>query len=54
MKILMIGSRKSMSGHDLVDILSAENEVSTTTINTLDITDINKQSKPLIKLILMF
>ncbi|MGO9387897.1 MAG: dTDP-4-dehydrorhamnose reductase [Methanobacterium sp.] len=41
MKILIIGS-EGMLGHDLVDILSAENEVSTTTINTLDITDINK------------
>lgn len=41
MKILIIGS-EGMLGHDLVDILSIENEISTTTIHTLDITDINK------------
>jgi len=41
MKILIIGS-EGMLGHDLVDILSLENEVSTTTIYTLDITDIDK------------
>lgn len=41
MKVLIIGS-EGMLGHDLVDILSTENEVSTTTIYTLDITDINK------------
>ncbi|HSO26394.1 MAG TPA: dTDP-4-dehydrorhamnose reductase [Methanobacteriaceae archaeon] len=41
MKVLIIGS-EGMLGHDLVDILSAENEISTTTIDTLDITDINK------------
>ncbi len=41
MKILIIGS-EGMLGHDLVDILSKENEVSTTTIDTLDITDIKK------------
>ena len=39
MKILIIGS-EGMLGHDLVDILSKENEISTTTIDTLDITDI--------------
>jgi len=31
-----------MLGHDLVDILSVDNEVITTTIDTLDITDIKK------------
>ncbi len=41
MRILIIGS-EGMLGHDLVDILSADNEVSTTTIDTLDITDIDK------------
>ncbi|WP_414468895.1 dTDP-4-dehydrorhamnose reductase [Methanobacterium sp. ACI-7] len=41
MKVLIIGS-EGMLGHDLVDVLSAENEISTTTIDTLDITDINK------------
>ena len=41
MKVLIIGS-EGMLGHDLVDSLSAENEVSTTTIDTLDITDITK------------
>jgi dTDP-4-dehydrorhamnose reductase len=41
MKVLIIGS-DGMLGHDLVDILSAENEISTTTIHTLDITDIEK------------
>ena len=41
MKVLIIGS-EGMLGHDLVDSLSAENEISTTTIDTLDITDINK------------
>ena len=41
MKVLIIGS-EGMLGHDLVDILSAENEISTTTIDTLDITDIKK------------
>ena len=44
MKVLIIGS-EGMLGHDLVDILSAENEISTTTIYTLDITDINKTIK---------
>lgn len=44
MKVLIIGS-EGMLGHDLVDILSAENEISTTTIDTLDITDINKTIK---------
>lgn len=41
MKVLIIGS-EGMLGHDLVDILSTENEISTTTIDTLDITDIEK------------
>ncbi len=41
MRILIIGS-EGMLGHDLVDILSKENEVSTTTIDTLDITDVDK------------
>jgi dTDP-4-dehydrorhamnose reductase len=41
MKVLIIGS-EGMLGHDLVDILSKENEISTTTIDTLDITDIEK------------
>lgn len=41
MKVLIIGS-EGMLGQDLVDILSRENEVSTTTIDTLDITDIEK------------
>jgi dTDP-4-dehydrorhamnose reductase len=44
MKVLIIGS-EGMLGHDLVDSLSAENEISTTTIDTLDITDINKTIK---------
>lgn len=44
MKVLIIGS-EGMLGHDLVDALSAENEISTTTIDTLDITDINKTIK---------
>ena len=41
MNVLIIGS-EGMLGHDLVDILSVEHEVSTTTIDTLDITDIDK------------
>jgi dTDP-4-dehydrorhamnose reductase len=41
MKVLIIGS-EGMLGHDLVDILSYENEVKTTTIDTLDITNIDK------------
>jgi dTDP-4-dehydrorhamnose reductase len=41
MKVLIIGS-EGMLGHDLVDILSEENEINTTTIDTLDITDIEK------------
>lgn len=44
MKVLIIGS-EGMLGHDLVDILSKENEISTTTIWTLDITDIEKTIK---------
>jgi len=39
MKIMIIGS-EGMLGHDLVDVLS-EHELSTTTIETLDITDID-------------
>jgi dTDP-4-dehydrorhamnose reductase len=41
MKIMIIGS-EGMLGHDLVDVLSVEHEISTTTIDTLDITDIDK------------
>jgi dTDP-4-dehydrorhamnose reductase len=41
MKIMIIGS-EGMLGHDLVDVLSAEHDISTTTIDTLDITDIDK------------
>ena len=41
LKIMIIGS-EGMLGHDLVDVLSAEHEVSTTTYRTLDITDITK------------
>ncbi len=44
MNVLIIGS-EGMLGHDLVDILSIENEISTTTIDTLDITDIDKTIK---------
>lgn len=44
MKIMIIGS-EGMLGHDLVDVLSAEHEISTTTIETLDITDIDKTIK---------
>ena len=44
MKIMIIVS-EGMLGHDLVDVLSAEHEVSTTTIDTLDITDIDKTIK---------
>ena len=41
MKILVIGS-EGMLGQDLVEILSKDNEIATTTIYTLDITDITK------------
>jgi dTDP-4-dehydrorhamnose reductase len=41
MKVLIIGS-EGMLGHDLVDVLSDEHELFTTTIETLDITDIEK------------
>lgn len=41
MKVLIIGS-EGMLGHDLVNVLGVENEISTTTIDTLDITDIHK------------
>jgi len=41
---MIIGS-EGMLGHDLVDILSKENEINTTTIYTLDITDIEKTIK---------
>jgi len=44
MKVMIIGS-EGMLGHDLVDILSKENEINTTTIYTLDITDIEKTIK---------
>jgi dTDP-4-dehydrorhamnose reductase len=44
MKIMIIGS-EGMLGHDLVNVLSAENEISTTTIDTLDITDLDKTIK---------
>jgi dTDP-4-dehydrorhamnose reductase len=44
MKVLIIGS-EGILGHDLVDTLSKENEISTTTIWTLDITDIDKTIK---------
>ena len=47
MKIMIIGS-EGMLGHDLVDVLSAEHEITTTTIDTLDITDINKTERKLI------
>jgi len=38
---MIIGS-EGMLGHDLVDVLSLEHDISPTTIWTLDITDINK------------
>lgn len=41
MKVMIIGS-EGMLGHDLVDVLSPIHEVVTTTIDTLDITDIDK------------
>jgi dTDP-4-dehydrorhamnose reductase len=41
MKIMIIGS-EGMLGHDLVDVLSLEHDVITTTYETLDITDIKK------------
>jgi dTDP-4-dehydrorhamnose reductase len=44
MKIMIMGS-EGMLGHDLVDVLSVDNELITTTIDTLDITDINKTIK---------
>lgn len=44
MNVMIIGS-EGMLGHDLVEILSMENEISTTTINTLDITDIENTIK---------
>ena len=44
MKVMIIGS-EGMLGHDLVDILSKENDISTTTIDTLDITSIDKTIK---------
>ncbi len=49
MKILIIGS-EGMLGHDLVEILSKENEIATTTIDTLDITDITKTTEALKKI----
>ncbi|MDP3066435.1 MAG: dTDP-4-dehydrorhamnose reductase [Methanobacteriaceae archaeon] len=44
MKVLIIGS-EGMLGHDLVDVLGKENQISTTTIDTLDITDLEKTIK---------
>jgi dTDP-4-dehydrorhamnose reductase len=44
MKIMIIGS-EGMLGHDLVDVLSAEHEIFTTTIDTLDITDLDETIK---------
>jgi dTDP-4-dehydrorhamnose reductase len=41
MKVLIIGA-EGMLGHDLVKVMSKNHELSTTTINTMDITDINK------------
>lgn len=41
MKVLIIGA-EGMLGHDLVEVMSKNHEVSTTTIDTMDITDINK------------
>ncbi len=41
MKIMIIGS-EGMLGHDLVDVLSPMHEITTTTIDTLDITDLDK------------
>jgi dTDP-4-dehydrorhamnose reductase len=41
MRVLIIGS-EGMLGHDLVQVLNDEYEVSTTTIETLDITNIEK------------
>jgi len=49
MKIMIIGS-EGMLGHDLVKVFSAEHEVSTTTIRTLDITDIDKTIKTVKKI----
>ena len=44
MKVMIIGS-EGMLGHDLVAVLSPLHEVVTTTIDTLDITDIDKTIK---------
>jgi dTDP-4-dehydrorhamnose reductase len=41
MRVMIIGS-EGMLGHDLVEVLRDEYEVSTTTIDTLDITDIER------------
>ena len=41
MKVLIIGA-EGMLGHDLVEVMSKNHDVSTTTIYTMDITDINK------------
>lgn len=49
MKVLIIGA-EGMLGHDLVDVLGVENEISTTTIYTLDITDIDKTVKTVNKI----
>jgi len=44
MKVLIIGA-EGMLGHDLEAVLGMENEISTTTIHTLDITDLEKTVK---------
>jgi dTDP-4-dehydrorhamnose reductase len=44
MKVLIIGA-EGMLGHDLEAVLGVENEISTTTIHTLDITDLEKTVK---------
>lgn len=49
MKILIIGA-EGMLGHDLEDVLSIENEINTTTIDTLDITDLEKTIQTVTKI----
>ncbi|WJI10320.1 dTDP-4-dehydrorhamnose reductase [Methanobacterium sp. CWC-01] len=44
MKVLIIGA-EGMLGHDLEAVLGVEHEISTTTIHTLDITDLEKTVK---------
>jgi dTDP-4-dehydrorhamnose reductase len=46
MKVLIIGA-EGMLGHDLEAVLGVEHEISTTTIYTLDITDLEKTVKTL-------